>query len=149
MRVLFCRDGEGSLHWFDSKIQVHHSSWKEGQSQRTREAQKTHGHVEIAGQQPWSAVLAEIKYRASKEHSLFSRIQPSGMSILCPSFATTEDSSQHPETSPVGKRYTNNSSTKRDVSAEVNIPRDRQVVQLDDMGDLLEPLLELGNLQET
>ena len=48
----------------------------------------------------------------------------------------------------MSRNYTDDSSTKCDVPAEVDVPRDRQMVQLDNVRDLLEPLLELGNLYD-
>ena len=39
-------------------------------------------------------------------------------------------------------------STKCDVAAEIPISHYSQMIQLDDLGDLLEPLLELLNLLE-
>lgn len=75
-------------------------------------------------------------------------MQPSGMSILCPSFATTESSNQNPEASWTCRIFTDDSSTKRYVSAKVDVARDSQMVQLNNVRDLLESLLELADLQE-
>ena len=43
---------------------------------------------------------------------------------------------------------TDNSPTESHVPPKVHIPRHRQMVELDDLGDLLEPLLELRDLLE-
>ena len=45
-------------------------------------------------------------------------------------------------------RHTDNCAAKRHVAAEVNIARDSEMVELDDLWDLLEALLELRNLLE-
>jgi len=54
--------------------------------------------------------------------------------------------SQYPQAAQTSRRYTDDSSTERNVAAEVDVTRDSQMVQLDDVRDLLEPLLELGDL---
>ena len=46
------------------------------------------------------------------------------------------------------KVRTDYGSTKSDVAAEIPISRYSQMIQLDDLGDLLEPLLEWLNLLE-
>ncbi|KAJ2967831.1 hypothetical protein NUW54_g13394 [Trametes sanguinea] len=45
-------------------------------------------------------------------------------------------------------RHDDDRSPQRHIAAEVDIARHRQVVELDDLGDLLEPLLELLDLLE-
>jgi hypothetical protein len=43
-------------------------------------------------------------------------------------------------------RHHNHSPTQRHVSPKVDVPSHRQMIQLEDLGDLLEPLLELLDL---
>lgn len=57
------------------------------------------------------------------------------------------------EDTPIGNidalalvRHHNHSPTQGHVSTEVDVPSYRQMVQLEDLGDLLEPLLELLDL---
>jgi hypothetical protein len=46
------------------------------------------------------------------------------------------------------KSHTNNGSAKSDISSEVNVPSNSQMIQFEDLRDLLEPFLELLNLLE-
>jgi len=84
------------------------------------------------------------------ESNLFSNIQPSGISILWPSLATTTKSrtNQLPfvPTEHTQQRPTNDSPTKRHVTTKVYISSDRQMIKFQDLGNLLEPLLELLDL---
>jgi hypothetical protein len=84
------------------------------------------------------------------DRSLFSKIQPSGISILWPSLATTANlvSTNDHTKKGVKKLRTNDGSTKSDISSEVNVPCNSQMIQLKDLRDLLEPFLELLNLLE-
>ena len=48
----------------------------------------------------------------------------------------------------VHKSHTDNSSAKSDISPEVNVPGNSQMIQFEDLRDLLEPFLELLNFLE-
>jgi hypothetical protein len=48
----------------------------------------------------------------------------------------------------VHKSHTDNSSTKSDISSEVNVSGNSQMIQFKDLRDLLEPFLELLNFLE-
>ena len=56
--------------------------------------------------------------------------------------------SQYPEVAQTSRGYTNNSSTERNVATEVDVTRNSQMVQLDDVRNFLEPPLELADLGE-
>ena len=81
------------------------------------------------------------------ESNLFSSMHPSGMSIRWPSLATTREHNQFQilEGEVEGQR-TDDGAPQGDVTSEVNIAGDGQVVELDDLRDLLESLLELRDL---
>jgi len=48
----------------------------------------------------------------------------------------------------IHKSHTDNGPAKSDISPEVNVPSNSQMIQLQDLRDLLEPFLELLNLFE-
>ena len=84
------------------------------------------------------------------DNNLFSKIQPSGISIRCPSLATTVALivSQKYETTNKKKALTDDCPAKRHIPTEVNITSHRQMIKLQNLRNLLEPLLELLDLQK-
>ena len=77
-------------------------------------------------------------------------MQPSGMSILWPSLATTSHSHQKSikATWKLVEKLTDDSAAQRHVASKVDIASDSQMVKFQDLGDLLEALLELLDLKQ-
>ena len=82
------------------------------------------------------------------ETKRFSSMHPSGMSMRWPSFATTgrAHASVSPQTPQTCLIRTDDGAPQGDVAAKVDVAGDGEMVELDDLGDLLEALLELLDL---
>ena len=95
-------------------------------------------------------MLAQKSEAIRNDNSRFSKTHPSGISILWPSLATTKWAKEVLVTAglPQNKRLrTNDGPAKSNISPEVDVSRHRQVVQINDFGDLLETFLEVLDLQ--
>ena len=83
------------------------------------------------------------------DSSLFSKTHPSGISIRCPSLATTvvlidkRMSETRKET-----KLTDDCPAKGHIPTKVYITSHRQMIKFQNLGNLLKPLLELMDLQK-
>ena len=85
------------------------------------------------------------------DSSLFSKIHPSGISIRCPSLATTVVliNNRMSKTKQRNKtKLTDDCSAKGHIPTKVYITSHRQMIKFQNLGNLLEPLLELLDLQK-
>jgi hypothetical protein len=81
-----------------------------------------------------------------ESHVLFSNVQPSGISILWPSLATTKGTRNQLHDGGKITQLTDYGPSECDISTEVNIASHGQVIKLKNLRDLLDPFLELLDL---
>ena len=84
------------------------------------------------------------------DSSLFSKIHPSGISIRWPSLATTVvliDKEKWAKHKGKKNKLTDDRPAKGHIPTKVYITSHRQMIKFQNLGNLLEPLLELLDLQ--